>query len=148
MARRELLLLLCMATSALSQDVISTVTACEAVRGLPDLEGKPLAIAGRYSMRNGAHWISQECGAGKSVKLRLLLDAQEAPHLPQNAALNERAAQEKLRQVHRSTSLEKFRFGSPDYDRWAVVFGSLQRSGNEFHLSYRGDGVVFFYPDN
>jgi len=33
---------------------------------------------------------------------------------------------QKLREVKLGTSLTKFRFGSPDYDSWAVVYGRLE----------------------
>ena len=48
----------------------------------------------------------------------------------------------------------KFRFGTPDYDRWAVIYGRVeQRKGDDTkkapaNLVIRGSGVIVFVtPD-
>jgi hypothetical protein len=63
-------------------------------------------------------------------------------------SIDEAALEGKLRAMKRRTSLGKFKFGSADYDRWAVVFGRLE-TGNEEkpQLIYRGDGAIFFFVD-
>jgi hypothetical protein len=56
---------------------------------------------------------------------------------------------EKLTLLRRATKLALFPFGTPDYDRWAVVYGSLRfREGAAAankaaaDLLYAGDGYV------
>jgi hypothetical protein len=61
---------------------------------------------------------------------------------------------EKLTLLRRATKLALFPFGTPDYDRWAVVYGSLRfregaASGDAAaankaaaDLLYAGDGYV------
>jgi hypothetical protein len=56
----------------------------------------------------------------------------------------------KFADVRRRTSLGKFRFGTPDYDRWAVVYGRVvSRKGEAAsqapaELVFRGSGVIVF----
>ena len=37
----------------------------------------------------------------------------------------------KLAEIERHTALAKFRFGSPGYDRWAVVYGRIETRKGE-----------------
>ena len=56
----------------------------------------------------------------------------------------------KLAEMQHHTTLAKFRFGTPDYDRWAVVWGRIEpRKADEprkaaANLSYRGEGVIYY----
>lgn len=56
----------------------------------------------------------------------------------------------KFDDLRKRTSLGKFRFGSSDYDRWAVVYGRVESRKGESakkaaaDLVFRGDGVVLF----
>jgi hypothetical protein len=58
--------------------------------------------------------------------------------------------QRKLALIQQHTSLGKFRFGTPDYDRWAVVYGRVEARKAEAarqapaNLVFRGSGVVVF----
>ena len=49
------------------------------------------------------------------------------------------------------TKLHTFRFGTSDYDRWAVVYGRVESDKAKtpaVRLVYRGDGVVLFLHEN
>ncbi len=113
-----------------------------------------IALLGRYSFREtGPHkgrWLDQEgCQErGARAMVLLTLDAQSAPKPPDQVTIDEPALERKMSEIRKQTSLGKFRFGSADYDRWAVVIGRMDRRGEEdFQLTYRGDGAVFFLAD-
>jgi hypothetical protein len=128
------------------------LTACEVVRDLPALEGKPAAVLGRYSFRQNGRWIGeQECTpAGTDQPQLFLMEDVAAPRPPESYELDGVAVDRKLAEVRRHTTLGKFRFGSPDYDRWAVVYGRIEgRKGEDAkkapaNLVFRGSGVVIF----
>ena len=131
-----------------AQQVLSLLSVCEVQTNVAAWEGKPIAIAGRYSLRGRAIWLGQEhCPGESATKMRLVLDDARAPHLPDQAVMDEHAAEQKLKQIRATTTLGKFHFGSPDYDRWAIVFGMVERSKDGLLLVFRGDGVVFFYAE-
>ena len=48
----------------------------------------------------------------------------------------------------KKTALGKFRFGTPEYDRWAVVYGRVVARKDDkkaaADLVFRGDGVIVF----
>ncbi len=132
------------------------LTPCELLRDLPAQEGKDIAILGRYSFREKGRWISEQtCGTASDAPsgvplIWLVEDAAAAPKPPGQFELDGAAVQRKWTQVQRRTELGKFRFGTPDYDRWAVIWGRLQaRKGDEArtaaaNLIYRGGGVIFY----
>ena len=121
-------------------------------------EGKDLAIVGRYSFRSDGVWVGeQSCGAPSGdvpPQLWLVEDSQKAPKPPDNYALDGAALRKKLADIERRTALGKFRFGTADYDRWAVVFGRVEARKPEDkkaagNLVFRGSGVILFLtPDS
>lgn len=131
---------------------LTPMTVCEALRELPALEGKPAAVLGRYSFRQTGRWIGeQECdpAAGDPPHMMLVEDT-DAPRPPNSYELDALAVGRKLTAVRRKTSLGKFRFGSEDYDRWAVIYGRIEaRKGEDAkkapaNLVFRGSGVIIF----
>ena len=56
----------------------------------------------------------------------------------------------KLTEITRRTALGKFRFGTPGYDRWAVIYGRVEaRKGEDAkkapaNLVIRGASVILF----
>ena len=81
-------------------------------------------------------------------------DAKDGPKPPESFDLDGAAVHRKLAAMERHTSLGKFRFGTPDYDRWAVIYGRIEsRKGDDAkkapaNLVYRGSGVILFLtPD-
>src|SRR5262249_51149015 len=72
------------------------------------------------------------------------------PKPPGNFELDAAVLNRKFIDLIRHTALGKFRFGTQDYDRWAVVYGRIViRKGEEAkkapaELVFRGSGVVIF----
>jgi len=131
-------------------------TVCEVLRDLPAKAGKPLAVLGRYSYRENGLWIGQQaCEPAISgpAQIRLVEDARGGPKSPEPFDMDGAALRRKLTDVERHTTLGKFRFGTTDFDRWAVVWGRVEtRKPDEdkspARLVFRGDGVVIFLrPD-
>ena len=132
---------------------LAPLTVCEVMRGLAEQEGKALAILGRYSFRsNGRSLEEQACDPAATVppQLRLVEDRNDAPKPPDSYELDAAELRRKLADIQKRTSLAKFRFGSPEYDRWAVVFGRVEAAKGEdaqkmpANLAFRGDGAVIF----
>jgi hypothetical protein len=129
------------------------LTVCEVMRDLGSQEGKTLAVLGRYSFReSGISLSEQTCDPPVTgpAQFRLVEDAEGAPRPPDSFELDGPAALGKLAGVRKRTSLGRFPFGTPDYDRWAVVYGRVAaRRGDDAkqasaNLVFRGDGVVIF----
>jgi hypothetical protein len=128
-------------------------TVCEVLRDLSSEDGKNVAVLGRYSFREAGSWIGeQSCNPpvdGPS-QLSLVESTKDGPKPPGNFELDGVSMRRKLADVERRTSLAKFRFGSPEYDRWAVIYGLVKaRQGDEHKkaaasLIYRGSGVIVF----
>jgi hypothetical protein len=136
-----------------ADSTIVPLTVCEIVRDLGMYEAKPVAVLGRYSFRQQGRWLSeQSCEGqpGSEAKLWLVEDTKDGPRPPSDFELDASAVERKWAEVRKRTSLAKFRFGTPDYDRWAVIFGRVEaRRGDASKtapadLVFRGDGVVVF----
>ncbi|HYW47609.1 MAG TPA: hypothetical protein VE959_32370 [Bryobacteraceae bacterium] len=125
---------------------------CEVLRDLPAEDGKSIAVLGRYSFRENGRWIGEQvCDPPVEIAPQLwLVESSSGPMPPQDYQIDGQALRKKLAEIQRHTSLGKFRFGTPDYDRWAVVFGQIKpRQGEDAkkapaNLVFRGDGVVIF----
>jgi hypothetical protein len=133
---------------------LDPILVCQATSNWKDYDSKAVAVLGRYSFRQAApqkgRWLDQEACDGNKLRgmIRLTLDAQNAPKPPDQISIDEPALEKKLAAIRQHTTLGKFRFGSADYDRGAVVIGRVERHGEEdFQLTYRGDGAVFFLAD-
>jgi len=129
------------------------LTVCEVVRDLPSRDGQGIAVLGRYSFRTGGVLLGEQAcdpPVKETPQFRLVEDGKDGPKPPGGFDLDAAALQRKLADVRKRTSLAKFRFGTPDYDRWAVVYGRVQaRQGQDAakapaDLVFRGDGVVLF----
>ncbi len=132
------------------------LSVCEVLRDLPAHEGKTVAVLGRYSFRETGRWISEQaCDPPVQGPPELwLVEEKEAPKLPDDYALNGAALNKKFADLRKTTSLGKFRFGTPDYDRWTVIYGRVEaRKGEDAkkapaNLVYRGNGtIVFLTPE-
>jgi hypothetical protein len=129
------------------------ITVCEVLRDLPSFEGKSVAVAGRYSYRESGRWMGEQaCEAGSPAPplLWLVEDSSDGPKPPGNFELDGVALNRKFAGMRQRTSLGKFRFGTPDYDRWAVIYGRVEARKAEAarqapaNLIFRGSGVVVF----
>lgn len=128
-------------------------TVCEILRDLTSYDNSAVAALGRYSFRQEGRWLSEQaCDGNQSVPpvLWLTEDVKEGPKAPADFELDGVALSQKFTDLRKHTALGKFRFGSPDYDRWAVVYGRLESRKGEAakkaaaELVFRGDGVVVF----
>lgn len=125
---------------------------CEILHDLAAFASGPVAALGRYSFREDGRWLSEEAcdGVSNPPVLSLAEDGTAGPKPPEDFELDGVALNRKFAELRKRTSLGKFRFGSSDYDRWAVVYGRLQpRTGDAAkkaaaNLVFRGDGVVVF----
>jgi hypothetical protein len=144
----------CVCATAPAEDApIVPFTVCEILHDLAAYEGKPVAALGRYSYRHDGSWLSEQaCDATSAAPPALWLaeDPMDGPRPPDSFQLDAAAVTRKLTEMRKHTSLGKFRFGSSDYDRWAVVFGRVENRKEAAakkaaaDLVFRGDGVVVF----
>ena len=87
---------------------------------------------------------------GTPPLLWLVEDSSDGPRPPADFELDAVALNRKLAGMRQHTSLGKFRFGTPDYDRWAVIYGRVETRKAEAarqapaNLVFRGSGVVLF----
>ena len=141
-----------------ADNALEPLTVCEVLSDLHAHDGKTVAVLGRYSFRREGRSINQEaCPAAAPGEpapphsISLTDDSKSAPKPPDVFALDAVALNRKLKTVQEKTSLRTFRFGTPDYDRWAVVYGRIEadksKSGGAL-LVYRGNGVVLFLREN
>ncbi len=166
------------ATAALAADPpLKPVRVCEALEDPTSYTGKPVALVGRFSFRETGRFLSEET-CGRELKnggvtwpatLRLAEDPKSAPKPPGVLEIDAAALDEKLKLIRRHTRLRNYPFGTPDYDRWAIVYGRFElskdfinppasgngngngkKSGAEplpAELYYRGSGVILFVDD-
>jgi len=151
----------CVAFAA-EEPAIVPVTVCEILRDPAAYDGKSIAVLGRYSFRESGRWLGeQSCGPGSAVAAPMLWlteSARDAPKPPDNFALDGIELHRKWVAMQQRTSLGKFRFGTSDYDRWAVIYGKVQprkpgagdpddppeRRNAPADLVFRGDGTIVF----
>jgi hypothetical protein len=125
------------------------MTVCEVLADLPAHDGKDFAVLGRYSFRRDGRWIGEESCGGNSGMIWLSEDS-EAPRPPGNFDIDGPLLNKKFAEMLKHTALGKFRFGQPEYDRWAVVYGRVTvRKGDDAKkvpaaLMFRGSGVIVF----
>jgi len=124
---------------------------CEVLRDLPALEGKTVAVIGRYSYRESGRWVAEQtCTPPVTGPLQLWVveDSSAGPKPPDDFQLDGVVLKKKFDELQRRTPLGKFRFGSSDYDRWAVIYGRVEvRKGDDAkkaaaNLVIRGDGMI------
>jgi len=134
-----------------AEPLLVPLTVCEVLRDLPDLDGKTVVVVGRYSFRQNGRWVGeQSCDAAAPPLIWLTEDAKAAPKPPDDFELDASALHRKLVDIQRHTSLAKIKFGNPDYDRWAMVYGRVElRKGDAVkqaaaNLVFRGSGVLVF----
>ena len=135
---------------------IPPVTVCEIMADLPAHEGKDVAVLGRYSFRRDGRWIGEEsCDPATTAPPMLWLteDGIEGPKPPANFEFDSAVLNKKFAALTRHTALGKFRFGNPEYDRWAVIYGRVVPRNSRktdappkaaAELVFRGNGVIVF----
>jgi hypothetical protein len=151
---------------------LEPVDLCEVLAKPDTYDGSVVAIVGRYSYRESGRFISeQSCetdggtGPAWARAVRVVFDEKTAPALPKVYEIDAATLDRKLKVVKQRTSLAKIRFGSLDYDRWAVAYGrvvfrrdlhnteqpaAVKKGGFEpapAQLVCRGDGVIVFLTE-
>lgn len=134
---------------------LEPLTVCEVLRDVPTQDGKAVAVLGRFSFRREGRTLNEEScgtspesgGAPLPSVIRLTDDSKAGPKPPDVYAIDSAALNRKLKAMQEHTRLHTFRFGTSDYDRWAVVYGRVESDKAKtpaVRLVYRGDGVVLF----
>ena len=116
------------------EPALQPVTVCEVLQDLSAYDGKVVAIVGRFSFRHNGRWLGEQNCDRKLViseqewpnALWVAYDPVSAPKPPAVLAVDGVLLAQKLSEVKRATPLTKFRFGSTDYDSWAVVYGRIE----------------------
>jgi len=117
-----------------AEPALRPVTVCEVMQDLSAYDGKVVAVVGRFSFRQTGRWLGeQKCGHKLMIgdqewpnALWVAYDPAAAPKPPAVLAVDAALLAQKLRAVKLGTSLTKLRFGSTDYDNWAVVYGRVE----------------------
>ncbi len=125
---------------------------CEILAGLTHFQDNPVAALGRYSFRSDGRWLSEQTCGDSNIPpvLWLTEDGKAGPKAPNSFEIDGAALNRKFAELQKHTALGKFRFGSPDYDRWAVIYGRVEaRKGDAAkkapaELIFRGDGVIVY----
>jgi hypothetical protein len=92
-----------------------------------------VAVVGRFSYREAGRFLSEKmCDSTKNqgppdpAAILVVYDSKSAPKPPQDLYYDRSLVDKELELIRRQTSLASFRFGSQDYDRWAVVYGRIE----------------------
>ena len=115
---------------------------CDVLEKLSAHDGQVVAIQGRYSFRSTGRYLGEEsCGEfAWPTALRVVFDPKTAPSRTGNLEFNAPSVYRNLKLIKEHTSLGKFRFGTVDYDRWAVIYGRIEVS-KEFKAASKPPGV-------
>ena len=145
------LALLAATFGAAADPPIPTVSVCEVLADLPAHQGKDLAVLGRFSFRRDGRWIGEQSCEGTNgapPMLWLTEDSAVGPKPPANFEFDSQTLNKKFAAMVKKTTLGKFKFGQPEYDRWAVVYGRVVARKDDkkaaADLVFRGDGVIVF----
>jgi hypothetical protein len=134
-----------------ADDTVVPLTVCEVVTNLPAQDGKIVAVIGRYSFRSIGRWMGEQtCNVpSPTPSLWMVEDPKDGPKPPEHLNLDSAALKSKFALVQRRSTLGNFRFGTSDYDRWAVVYGRVDRRepADPNHkaaanLVFRGSSVI------
>ena len=126
------------------QTPIEPLRVCDVLENLSAHDGKVIAIQGRYSFRENDRFLGEEtCGRALTANdvvwpnaLRVVFDPKTAPAPARSLEFHAASVYRNLKLIRERTSLGKFRFGTVDYDRWAVVYGRIEVS-KEFKAGTR-----------
>ena len=132
-------------------DLPEPIRLCTLLENLTGYEGKVVVVVGRFSFRENRRTLSEDkCGNHPGGALRITFDKSDAPPTPERLDMDGTAVRKILKSVQQQTSLSKFKFGTADYDRWAVIYARVQNTKSDHaspHLVCAGDSVLFFLVD-
>ncbi|HLY15656.1 MAG TPA: hypothetical protein VKR61_00460 [Bryobacteraceae bacterium] len=134
MERWILLSILCGTLLHAAEPRLQPVTVCEVLQDLAAYDGKVVAIVGRFSFRQSGRWLGEQKCAKKLVTgdqewpnaFWIAYEPSTAPKPPAVLTVDAALLAQKLREVKLATSLSRLRFGSTDYDNWALVYGRVE----------------------
>jgi hypothetical protein len=140
----------CAAAQCADDALVVPLTVCEVVADLPANDGKIVAVIGRYSFRATGRWMGEKTcpSPDPTPELWMVEDPKDAPKPPEHLNLDSAALKSKFALVQRRSALMNFRFGTSDYDRWAVVYGRVERRTPDAtrkapaNLVFRGSSVI------
>ena len=151
LARLALIITLFVGAEFAADAPLRPVTVCEILAQPAQYEGAAIPVLGKFSFRAAAGRFIAEDGCDSkpaSMSLRVEFDAKGAPKPPGVLEVEAAALNRKLEDVKRRTPLGKFRFGSLDYDRWAVVYGRVEIArATPARLVCRGEAAIVFIPE-
>jgi hypothetical protein len=107
---------------------------CDVFRDLPAAGGKTVVAIGKLSFRQSGRTLSEgRCVVSPGEKvysavLEVAFDSKTAPRPDGPLSIPSANVYKKLGQVKRTTDLGRVRFGSPDYDRWAFIYGRVENA--------------------
>jgi hypothetical protein len=143
-----LLAALALTLPLIAADTPEPVRVCAIAENPEAFEGKVVAVVGRFSFRQTGRAISEEkCAGGQLASFRISFDKKLAPPTPEHLEMDGVAVRKVLKTVQQQTALAKFKFGTPDYDRWAVVYGRVEIARTPPQIVCAGDSVVMFLVD-
>lgn len=127
------------------------VTVCQLLAAPDQYDHKNVFVLGRVSKRENGRSIGQDSCDGMAAgpkSLTVHFDRQAGPLPPDQFALNTALAKVKFHDVAEHTTLQEFRFGSGDYDRWAIVFGRVSFADSSPKVGSvlcRGEAMIFLW---
>lgn len=85
-----------------------------------------------------------ENSTSAAPQIWLVEDLKNGPKPPEHLELDGALLKKKFADMQSRTALGKFRFGTADYDRWAVVYGRFEQRKGERGLTlvYCGSSVI------
>jgi hypothetical protein len=111
-------------------EVIVPVRVFEALQQLEKSAGKMVAMIGRFSFRETGRYLSDRpCGSeadGQEGVVRVTFDTSPRSASITRIEFDGGAVRRELANVKRCNTLKKIRYGSPEYERWALVYGRIQ----------------------
>jgi hypothetical protein len=114
-------------------ELIVPVRVTEAVRDLEKLSGKMVAIIGRFSFRESGRYLSERpCDGDSGAEERVIRVGFETAARSASITRVEfdgGAVRRELAAVKRCNTLKKIRYGSTEYERWAMVYGRIEQPG-------------------
>lgn len=106
------------------------VRVSEALQQLEKLSGKTVALIGRFSFRETGRYLSERpCESGQEGHegvIRVTFDSSPRSASITRVEFDGGAVRKELATVKRCNPLKKIRYGSPEYERWALVYGRLE----------------------
>lgn len=134
----SLICLMPIVIAAAAEPPLAPARVCEVFEDLQAYSGKTALVLGRFSYRGQGRFLSEKTCETKMAAtaavpataspraLRIVIDTKTGPKAPDKLAVDSPLLDQKLALVKKSTALASFRFGSTDYDRWAVVYGRVE----------------------